>query len=109
MIACGWEEEKESVFCQAESIFRVRSLFVFCILGMRFGTLFSDDRSEISGHQTLEISPTGTNAFSHFSSNDIRFDFCLGSVTCPAKPNAAFKPGEKYPLLIFSHGLGAFR
>ncbi|XP_020657188.2 platelet-activating factor acetylhydrolase isoform X2 [Pogona vitticeps] len=33
----------------------------------------------------------------------------IGSVTCPAKWNAAFKPGEKYPLIIFSHGLGAFR
>ncbi|NXV78834.1 PAFA acetylhydrolase, partial [Atlantisia rogersi] len=37
------------------------------------------------------------------------FHFYVGSVTCPAKSNAAFKPGEKYPLLIFSHGLGAFR
>lgn len=68
-----------------------------------------DDCSEISGHQILGISPTGTNAFSHFSNNDIHFDFYLGSVTCPAKSNAAFKPGEKYPLLVFSHGLGAFR
>ncbi|XP_063173681.1 platelet-activating factor acetylhydrolase isoform X3 [Candoia aspera] len=33
----------------------------------------------------------------------------IGSVTCPAKWNAEFKPGEKYPLIIFSHGLGAFR
>ncbi|XP_044301167.1 platelet-activating factor acetylhydrolase isoform X2 [Varanus komodoensis] len=32
-----------------------------------------------------------------------------GSVTCPAKWNATIKPGEKYPLIIFSHGLGAFR
>ncbi|XP_054051348.1 platelet-activating factor acetylhydrolase isoform X1 [Rissa tridactyla] len=37
------------------------------------------------------------------------FQYYVGSVTCPAKSNAAFKPGEKYPLLIFSHGLGAFR
>ncbi|XP_023780047.1 platelet-activating factor acetylhydrolase isoform X2 [Cyanistes caeruleus] len=37
------------------------------------------------------------------------FHYYVGSVTCPAKSNAAFKPGEKYPLLVFSHGLGAFR
>ncbi|NXN99975.1 PAFA acetylhydrolase, partial [Rhinopomastus cyanomelas] len=37
------------------------------------------------------------------------FQYYVGSVTCPAKSNAAFKPGERYPLLIFSHGLGAFR
>ncbi|XP_054841108.1 platelet-activating factor acetylhydrolase [Eublepharis macularius] len=33
----------------------------------------------------------------------------VGAVTCPAKWNAAFKRGERYPLIIFSHGLGAFR
>ncbi|XP_075454645.1 platelet-activating factor acetylhydrolase-like [Ascaphus truei] len=37
------------------------------------------------------------------------FSYFFGSVTCPAKWNAPFKPGEKYPLIIFSHGLGAFR
>ncbi|XP_025949651.1 platelet-activating factor acetylhydrolase isoform X1 [Dromaius novaehollandiae] len=37
------------------------------------------------------------------------FQYYVGSVTCPAKSNAAFKSGEKYPLLVFSHGLGAFR
>ncbi|XP_070587500.1 platelet-activating factor acetylhydrolase isoform X2 [Erythrolamprus reginae] len=31
------------------------------------------------------------------------------SVTAPAKWNAKFKTGEKYPLIIFSHGLGGFR
>nr|XP_033794783.1 platelet-activating factor acetylhydrolase isoform X2 [Geotrypetes seraphini] len=31
------------------------------------------------------------------------------SVKCPAKWNASFKSGETYPLIIFSHGLGAFR
>ncbi|XP_072263530.1 platelet-activating factor acetylhydrolase isoform X2 [Pyxicephalus adspersus] len=35
--------------------------------------------------------------------------YYFGSVKCPAKLNAPFKPGEKYPLVIFSHGLGAFR
>ncbi|XP_015261890.1 PREDICTED: platelet-activating factor acetylhydrolase isoform X3 [Gekko japonicus] len=33
----------------------------------------------------------------------------VGPMTCPAKWDAAFKPGERYPLIIFSHGLGAFR
>ncbi|XP_069092178.1 platelet-activating factor acetylhydrolase isoform X1 [Pleurodeles waltl] len=37
------------------------------------------------------------------------FNYFFGSVTCPAKWNAPFRPGEKYPLIIFSHGLGAFR
>ncbi|KAL2306951.1 hypothetical protein Nmel_004900 [Mimus melanotis] len=37
------------------------------------------------------------------------FHYYVGSVTCPAKSNATFKPGEKYPLIVFSHGLGAFR
>ncbi|XP_053317212.1 platelet-activating factor acetylhydrolase isoform X2 [Spea bombifrons] len=40
---------------------------------------------------------------------DVIFSYYFGSVTCPAKWNAPFKPGEKYPLVIFSHGLGAFR
>ncbi|XP_066493964.1 platelet-activating factor acetylhydrolase [Tiliqua scincoides] len=37
------------------------------------------------------------------------FTYYVGSVTCPAKWNATVKPGERYPLIIFSHGLGAFR
>ncbi|XP_040204396.1 platelet-activating factor acetylhydrolase isoform X2 [Rana temporaria] len=40
---------------------------------------------------------------------DYIFSHYFGSVKCPAKLNAPFKPGERYPLLIFSHGLGAFR
>ncbi|XP_069461917.1 platelet-activating factor acetylhydrolase isoform X2 [Ambystoma mexicanum] len=37
------------------------------------------------------------------------FNYYFGSVTCPAKWDAPFKAGEKYPLIVFSHGLGAFR
>ncbi|XP_069831954.1 platelet-activating factor acetylhydrolase isoform X2 [Dendropsophus ebraccatus] len=41
---------------------------------------------------------------------DFIFSHYFGSVKCPAKLNAPFKPGEeKYPVVIFSHGLGAFR
>ncbi|KAM4693966.1 platelet-activating factor acetylhydrolase isoform 1-T2 [Discoglossus pictus] len=40
---------------------------------------------------------------------DYIFSYYFGSVKCPAKWNAPFKPGEQYPLVIFSHGLGAFR
>ncbi|KAG8580020.1 hypothetical protein GDO81_007088 [Engystomops pustulosus] len=40
---------------------------------------------------------------------DVIFSYYFGSVKCPAKLNAPFQPGEKYPLVIFSHGLGAFR
>ncbi|XP_036624773.1 platelet-activating factor acetylhydrolase [Trichosurus vulpecula] len=35
--------------------------------------------------------------------------YCFGSVTTPANWNAPLRIGEKYPLIIFSHGLGAFR
>ncbi|KAM9316387.1 platelet-activating factor acetylhydrolase [Gastrophryne carolinensis] len=40
---------------------------------------------------------------------DFVLSYYFGSVKCPAKLNAPFKPGERYPLVIFSHGLGAFR
>ncbi|XP_073442664.1 platelet-activating factor acetylhydrolase isoform X1 [Dendrobates tinctorius] len=40
---------------------------------------------------------------------DAIFSYYFGSVKCPAKMNAPFRLGEKYPLVIFSHGLGAFR
>uniref|UniRef100_A0A4W2H6Q8 1-alkyl-2-acetylglycerophosphocholine esterase n=1 Tax=Bos indicus x Bos taurus TaxID=30522 RepID=A0A4W2H6Q8_BOBOX len=33
----------------------------------------------------------------------------FGSMTTPAAWNAHLRTGEKYPLIIFSHGLGAFR
>ncbi|XP_039710310.1 platelet-activating factor acetylhydrolase isoform X1 [Pteropus medius] len=36
-------------------------------------------------------------------------NFLYGSLTTPANWNAHLKTGEKYPLIVFSHGLGAFR
>ncbi|KAK1171834.1 platelet-activating factor acetylhydrolase [Acipenser oxyrinchus oxyrinchus] len=43
------------------------------------------------------------------SLGDRMFSYLYGSYTVPAEWNAPFKPGNKYPLIIFSHGLGAFR
>ncbi|XP_068136293.1 platelet-activating factor acetylhydrolase [Hyperolius riggenbachi] len=40
---------------------------------------------------------------------DFVLKYYFGSVKCPAMMNAPFKAGERYPLVIFSHGLGAFR
>ncbi|XP_030627845.1 platelet-activating factor acetylhydrolase isoform X2 [Chanos chanos] len=37
------------------------------------------------------------------------FNYLFGSFKIPAAWNASFKPGGKYPVIIFSHGLGAFR
>ncbi|XP_017311768.1 platelet-activating factor acetylhydrolase [Ictalurus punctatus] len=37
------------------------------------------------------------------------FNFLFGSYKIPAAWNASFKPDGKYPVVIFSHGLGAFR
>lgn len=36
-------------------------------------------------------------------------NFLFGSMTIPASWNSHLRTGEKYPLIIFSHGLGAFR
>uniref|UniRef100_A0A8C7ENJ0 Platelet-activating factor acetylhydrolase n=1 Tax=Neovison vison TaxID=452646 RepID=A0A8C7ENJ0_NEOVI len=33
----------------------------------------------------------------------------FGSMTTPAEWNSPLRTGEKYPLIVFSHGLGAFR
>uniref|UniRef100_A0A673T6J6 Platelet-activating factor acetylhydrolase n=1 Tax=Suricata suricatta TaxID=37032 RepID=A0A673T6J6_SURSU len=35
--------------------------------------------------------------------------FFFGSMTTPANWNSPLRTGEKYPLIVFSHGLGAFR
>lgn len=37
------------------------------------------------------------------------FNYLFGSYKIPAAWNASFKPDGKYPVIIFSHGLGAFR
>ncbi|XP_063079532.1 platelet-activating factor acetylhydrolase isoform X2 [Engraulis encrasicolus] len=37
------------------------------------------------------------------------FDYLFGHCKIPAVWNASFKQGAKYPVVIFSHGLGAFR
>ncbi|KAJ8275208.1 hypothetical protein COCON_G00098330 [Conger conger] len=37
------------------------------------------------------------------------FNYLYGSFKIPAGLDAPFKPNGKYPLIIFSHGLGAFR
>nr|XP_020038138.1 platelet-activating factor acetylhydrolase [Castor canadensis] len=36
-------------------------------------------------------------------------NFFYGSSTVPANWNSPLRTGEKYPLIVFSHGLGAFR
>lgn len=37
------------------------------------------------------------------------FNYLFGSFKIPAAPDAPLKASEKYPVVIFSHGLGAFR
>lgn len=37
------------------------------------------------------------------------FNYLFGSFKIPAAWNAPFKPNGKYPVVVFSHGLGAFR
>ncbi|XP_064196370.1 platelet-activating factor acetylhydrolase isoform X2 [Anguilla rostrata] len=37
------------------------------------------------------------------------FNYMFGSFKIPAAMDAPFKPNGKYPLIVFSHGLGAFR
>lgn len=36
-------------------------------------------------------------------------NFLFGSMTTPASWDSPLRTGEKYPLIVFSHGLGAFR
>ncbi|XP_053140042.1 platelet-activating factor acetylhydrolase [Hemicordylus capensis] len=80
-----------------------------------FLRLFYPSQNDTSSEETIWIPKKeyyhGLSDFLNIyrTLGELIFAYYVGSVKCPAKWNAAFKPEEKYPLIVFSHGLGAFR